>query len=93
MYECLELLTCFRDECSQLKADLEMKIKAMELAISESQELKAQLEAMTIKAKNTEAENNMLIDRWMLQKMKDAERLNEVLYVFVFCFQVRWVKN
>lgn len=70
-----------------------MKIKAMELAISESQELKAQLEAMTIKAKNTEAENNMLIDRWMLQKMKDAERLNEVLYVFVFCFQVRWVKN
>lgn len=70
-----------------------MKIKAMELAISESQELKAQLEAMTIKAKNTEAENNMLIDRWMLQKMKDAERLNEVLYVFVFCFQVRWVEN
>lgn len=46
--------------------------------MSENQERKAQLEEMTIKAKNAEAENKMLIDRWMLQKMQDAERLNEV---------------
>lgn len=46
--------------------------------MSENQELKAQLEEMTVKAKNAEAENKMLIDRWMLQKMQDAERLNEV---------------
>ncbi|KAA0057800.1 autophagy-related protein 16 [Cucumis melo var. makuwa] len=66
-----------RDECSQLKADLEIKIKALELALCENQEIKTQLEAMTVKAKNAEAENKMLVDRWMLQKMQDAERLNE----------------
>lgn len=73
------LVTCCRDECSQLKADLEEKIKALELVISENHQLKAQLEEMTIKSKNAEAENKMLVDRWMLQKMQDAERLNEVL--------------
>lgn len=58
---------------------LEDKTKALELVISEYQEAKAQLEEMILKAKNAEAENKMLIDRWMLQKMQDAERLNEVL--------------
>ncbi|KAJ8752063.1 hypothetical protein K2173_001090 [Erythroxylum novogranatense] len=66
-----------RDECSQLKADLEDKIKALELVLSENQALKLQLEEMTVKAKNAESENKMLVDRWMLEKMKDAERLNE----------------
>lgn len=71
-------LTELRDERSQLKKDFEEKIKALELIIGENTELKAQLEQMTLKAKNTEAENKMLVDRWMLEKMKDAERLNEV---------------
>ncbi|KAG4131933.1 hypothetical protein ERO13_D09G245500v2 [Gossypium hirsutum] len=66
-----------RDECSQLKTDLEEKIRALELLMIEHQQLKAQLEQMAIKAKNAEAENKMLVDRWMLQKMQDAERLNE----------------
>ena len=44
----------------------------------ENSELTAQLEQMTTKARKAEAENKMLIDRWMLEKMKDAERLNEV---------------
>ncbi|KAI4343673.1 hypothetical protein L6164_010994 [Bauhinia variegata] len=66
-----------RNECSQLKMDLEEKIKSLEVVVSENKELRAQLEQMTIKAKNAEAENKMLIDRWMLEKMKDAERLNE----------------
>ncbi|XVF11635.1 hypothetical protein REPUB_Repub08aG0044300 [Reevesia pubescens] len=75
-------LTQTREECSQLKTDLEEKIKALELVMSEHHELKSQLEQLTIKAKNAEAENKMLVDRWMLQKMQDAERLNEanVLY-------------
>lgn len=75
-------LTQTRDECSQLKEDLEEKIKALELVLSENQELRAQLEEMTIKAKNAEAENKMLIDRWMLQKMQDAERLNEANAIY-----------
>uniref|UniRef100_A0A6M2F644 Uncharacterized protein n=1 Tax=Populus davidiana TaxID=266767 RepID=A0A6M2F644_9ROSI len=69
--------TQIRDECGQLKEDFEEKIKALELVMSENQALRTQLEEMTLKAKNAEAENKMLIDRWMLQKMQDAERLNE----------------
>ncbi|CAN1179515.1 Autophagy-related protein 16 [Linum perenne] len=71
-------LTDLRDECSQLKDDLVEKIKGLELIVGENQELRHQLEEMTIKAKDAEAENKMLVDRWMLQKMQDAERLNEV---------------
>ncbi|KAL5998272.1 hypothetical protein ACLOJK_009211 [Asimina triloba] len=67
-----------REECSQLKEALEEKTQAVELLIEENQALKAQLEEITLKAKSAEAENKMLIDRWMLQKMQDAERLNEV---------------
>lgn len=51
--------------------------------MSEHQELKAQLQEMTVKVKNVEAENKMLIDRWMLQKMQEAEHLNEVFYHFM----------
>lgn len=64
-----------------MKVDLEEKIKSLELVVSENSELKAQLEQMTTKANKAEAENKMLIDRWMLEKMKDAERLNEVQYL------------
>lgn len=46
--------------------------------MSENQEIKAQLEAATTRANKAESENKMLIDRWMRQKMNDAERLNEV---------------
>lgn len=47
--------------------------------MSEHEAIKAELEQMTLRAKNAEAENRSLIDRLMLQKMQDAERLNEVL--------------
>lgn len=67
-----------RDECSRLSALLEEKTQALEVMMSEHQEIKAQLEAATARANNAEAENKVLVDRWMLQKMQDAERLNEV---------------
>ncbi|CAJ2644490.1 protein tipD-like [Trifolium pratense] len=70
-------LTEARDECMQLKKDLEDKIKSLELILSENAELKTQLEQMTIRAKNAETENKTLVDRMMLEKMKDAEQLNE----------------
>ncbi|KAF8408343.1 hypothetical protein HHK36_007492 [Tetracentron sinense] len=75
-------ITQAREECSQLKEILEEKTKAVDLFISENQTLKAQLEEMTVKAKNTEAENKMLIDRWMLQKMQEAERINEANAIY-----------
>lgn len=80
----IKLIIYCRDECTELKADLEEKIKALELVVSENQQIRAQLEEITIKAKTAEAENKMLIDRWMLQKMQDAERLNEVFGILVF---------
>ncbi|KAL6973122.1 autophagy protein 16, interacts with Atg12p-Atg5p, partial [Sarracenia purpurea var. burkii] len=70
-------LTKARDECTNLTVLLEEKTKALELVISENQEIKAQLDEMTVRAKSAEAENKTLVDRWMLQKMQDAERLNE----------------
>ncbi|XP_065018957.1 autophagy-related protein 16-like [Musa acuminata AAA Group] len=46
--------------------------------MSENQSLKAQLEEIRLKLKKTETENKDLIDRWMLEKMNSAEKLNEV---------------
>ncbi|KAL8140841.1 hypothetical protein V2J09_006862 [Rumex salicifolius] len=66
-----------RGECSKLRSLLEEKIKGLELVVTENNELKIQIEEATLKAKAAEAENKILIDRWMLQKMQDAERLNE----------------
>ncbi|MBA0805846.1 hypothetical protein Gohar_005335, partial [Gossypium harknessii] len=77
MAELEKELTQTRDEYSQLKTDFEEKVRALELVLSECKELKAQLEQPTIRAMNAEAENKRLVDLWMLQKMQDAERLNE----------------
>nr|GEV27066.1 hypothetical protein [Tanacetum cinerariifolium] len=66
-----------RDECSRLAALLEEKTKALELLIGENKELRSQYEEIRTRAINAETENKALIDRWMLQKMQDAERLNE----------------
>lgn len=54
------------------------KNKALELIINGNEELKTQLEEMTARGKNAKAENKSLIDHWMLEKMRDAKRLNEV---------------
>ncbi|KAG8475850.1 hypothetical protein CXB51_032724 [Gossypium anomalum] len=53
------------------------RVRALELVLSEYKELKAQLEQLTIRATNAEAENKRLVNLWMLHKMQDAERLNE----------------
>jgi len=38
---------------------------------------------MTTKANKVELENKMLIDCWMLEKMKDVECLNKVQYLLI----------
>ncbi|KAK1363215.1 autophagy-related protein 16 [Heracleum sosnowskyi] len=70
------------EECTNLKALLEEKTRAVELVTSENQELKAQLEEARVRADAALAENKMLIDRWMLQKMQDAEKLNEANAIY-----------
>lgn len=67
-----------REECTQLQEELEEKTKTVDVLIAENQEIRSQLEEMTSRVQKAESENKMLIDRWMLQKMQDAERLNEV---------------
>lgn len=59
-------------------AEFEEKTRAVDLVVGENMEMTRQPEEITLKAKNAEPENKMLIDCWMLQKMQDAERLNEV---------------
>lgn len=59
--------------------------------INENGSLKERLEEAMVRARNAEAENKILIDRWMLQKMQDAERLNEVNWlssIFGFIFHI-----
>lgn len=68
------------EENVQLKKSLEEKTSALDLLIQEHQTIKAELEQALTKLKAAEDENNNLINRWMLEKMKDAERLNEVPY-------------
>jgi predicted phage tail protein len=72
-----------REENTQLKQSLEEKTSALDLIIQEHQAVKAELEQALTKQKVAEDENRNLIDRWMLEKMKDAERLNEVPYFLV----------
>lgn len=66
------------EENAQLEQSLDEKTKALDLLIQEHQTVKAELEQALTKLKVAEDENQSLIDRWMLEKMKDAERLNEV---------------
>ncbi|XP_075493406.1 autophagy-related protein 16-like [Primulina tabacum] len=75
-------VTQSRNECSRLAGVLEEKTSALELLISEHQNLIEQLEATTLRADNAEAENKTLIDRWLVEKMKDAERMNETNAIY-----------
>ncbi|KAL1136136.1 hypothetical protein V6Z11_A12G219000 [Gossypium hirsutum] len=61
MAELEKELTQTRDEYSQLKTDFEEKVRALELLLSEYKELKAQLEQLTIRATNAEAENKRIL--------------------------------
>ncbi|XP_042472863.1 autophagy-related protein 16-like [Zingiber officinale] len=76
-----------REENLQLSHDLEEKTKALDLLISENQSIKAQLEEIRIKLIKTESENKELIDRWMLEKMNSAEKLNEVNAMYDYVMQ------
>lgn len=62
----------------KLKEALDEKSRAFDLVLRENEELRVKLEEQILKSRSTEAENKMLIERMMLEKMKDAEKLNEV---------------
>ncbi|CAA6659601.1 unnamed protein product [Spirodela intermedia] len=67
-----------REECLKLKEALDEKSRAFDIVLRENEELRVKLEEQILKSRSTEAENKMLIERMMLEKMKDAEKLNEI---------------
>lgn len=66
-----------RERAEQLEGMLEKKSNALELTTSENHELRKQVADLSAKLSGATAENKMLIDRWMLQKMEESEKLNE----------------
>jgi autophagy-related protein 16 len=62
----------------ELHSTAEMQQKALEAAEEERTTLKTQVQELEAKLAKAEEDNKMLVDRWMQQKMQDAERLNEV---------------
>ncbi|KAG0461143.1 hypothetical protein HPP92_021440 [Vanilla planifolia] len=67
-----------QEENSQLKECLDEKTEALVLVLTENHSLQSQMKDVMQKLNDAQAENKNLIDRWMLEKMKDAEKLNEV---------------
>ncbi len=74
----------YRGRVTQLEEELEKKERALEASIEEMKALRIQVEELDAKLVKAQADNRMLIDRWMEQKMKDAERLNEVNLCHLF---------
>eukprot|EP00249_Psilotum_nudum_P002541 c15631_g1_i1 orf=223-1749(-) len=70
-------LLAIRERLIQLEVEVERKSSALEIAIQENIVLHQQHDELEVNLKKAEAENKLLVDRWMLQKMQDAERLNE----------------
>ncbi|KAH9322993.1 hypothetical protein KI387_017632, partial [Taxus chinensis] len=66
-----------RKKVEELQGCLEEKSSAFDLTASENHELRKQVADLISKLSSTEAENHMLIERWMLHKMQESERLNE----------------
>lgn len=75
--ECQAELHVNRERALQLEAEVGTQSSALEVAINENLQLRQQVQSLEEKVKKLEGENKMLIDRWMSQKMQDAERLNE----------------
>ncbi|KAL3699548.1 hypothetical protein R1sor_017570 [Riccia sorocarpa] len=66
-----------REKLVKLENEVEMRGKAIDTLNHERQELGQQVEDLETKLSKAEKDNKMLVDRWMEQKMLDAERLNE----------------
>jgi regulator of replication initiation timing len=84
MLRCFQGVVFYRGRVTQLEEELEKKERALEASIEEMKALRIQVEELDAKLVKAQADNRMLIDRWMEQKMKDAERLNEVNLCHLF---------
>lgn len=72
-----ENLTAEKATLLQIETDAKETKSALETTAAEVQELRMHVAELEAKINDLKVENNMLIERWMKQKMQDAERLNE----------------
>lgn len=77
LQQCQADLNSNREEVLRLRTTLEEKSNALDLITPENSELRQQVQRLEEQSRALQHENKMLIDRWMSQKMQDAERLNE----------------
>lgn len=77
-----EELSSTRARLALVESQAANKDAAVELAATEAQRAREERREMEERLKKVEAENKDLVDRWMEQKLKDAERLNEVSVLF-----------
>eukprot|EP00252_Welwitschia_mirabilis_P025474 TRINITY_DN7965_c0_g2_i1.p1 TRINITY_DN7965_c0_g2~~TRINITY_DN7965_c0_g2_i1.p1 ORF type:complete len:533 (+),score=74.84 TRINITY_DN7965_c0_g2_i1:158-1756(+) len=71
-------LRSLSEKLEGLAGTLEEKTKALEISISENEELRKESANMLDRIKKLEVDNAMLLDRLMLHKMQESERLNEI---------------
>lgn len=72
-----EQLTAAKEKIAQVETDAKQTQGALESAVAEVEELRSHVKELEGKISELKKENDMLIERWMKQKMQDAERLNE----------------
>lgn len=77
MHELQEQLTIEREKILQAETDAKTTRDALETTSAEVDELRVHATDLENQIKELKKENDMLIERWMKQKMQDAERLNE----------------
>lgn len=75
--ELQELLASERSALSKLETEAKETKNTLETTLSEVCELRSHVTELEAQIKDLKKENDMLIERWMKQKMQDAERLNE----------------
>ena len=73
----------------RLRGELEEKSRALDLIIPENEQLRMEMQSLEERLKAVEYDSKTLIDRWMSQKMIDAERLNEVSITHLHQFSER----
>ncbi|BBN17899.1 protein MpATG16 [Marchantia polymorpha subsp. ruderalis] len=70
-------LSAARTKLTELEKEDDVQKEAINTLNFERTELKLQILELESKLSKAELDNKMLVDRWMEQKMQDAERLNE----------------
>lgn len=67
----------YQTNLAKCQSELEEKIRAVDIADNERLSLRKRVEELEQELSTTVADNKYLVDRWMLLKMQESERMNE----------------